>query len=119
MNTDTLAPIQEPLLPKADHYALFIWHQPAPPPRVELISRLLGQPAEETIEENYEQPAPLPKQLVFLKMATDAKEISTMISKHPTMEYVVLRGQLMTVKSSTVVTVDGKNLATLDSEWSE
>jgi hypothetical protein len=95
-----------------EKYALFFWHQPvrqaAQSRFAELQALLRGEQHEEFAVEP-RQP-PLQKQLVFLKMMDTAAELTAQIAKSPTLDYVVMRGPLQNVKSSTSVYVGGKNL---------
>jgi hypothetical protein len=103
-------------IPEGDNYALFVY-QPTLPPMRSLMDIFGGGKEERSAEEIY-RPKDLGKTLVFVKMSKDAKELSAIIRSAPTLEYVLMRGNMMNVSAMTQVFVDGKNLNTLESEWS-
>lgn len=57
------------------------------------------------------------KQLVFISMVSCPAEVAKLIRKSPNEEYVILRGQMHAVKVAMPVFMDGRNLDTLNAEW--
>src|SRR6267142_5766089 len=93
-----------------EKYALFFWHQPQRmDERITSLRALLGG-REESDDAFTAPPKSPPKQLIFLKMADTAVELTAQIAKSPTLDYVIMRGKMHNVKASTSVFVDGKNL---------
>jgi hypothetical protein len=94
---------------KPEKYALFFWHCPEMP-QTSLLEQLIARQGKDADMEPMAPLKPPPKKLVFIKMVDSAVELSSVISRSPTLDYVIMQGSLHAVKASTSVFVDGKNL---------
>jgi len=95
---------------KPEKYALFFWYCPEIP-QASLLEQIIARQGKDAdMDKPMARPESPPKKLVFIKMVDSAVELSSLISRSPTLDYVIMQGSLHAVKASTSVFVDGKNL---------